>query len=39
LELRPVGGRAGDLLAEHFFTAGCLELGRLAGEASVETRA
>ena len=31
-KLRPVGGRAGDLLAEHFFTPGRLKLGELAGE-------
>jgi hypothetical protein len=27
-----VGGRAGDLLTEHLFASGCLELGKLAGE-------
>jgi hypothetical protein len=29
---QPVGGRAGDLLAEHLFAAGGLELVELAGE-------
>jgi hypothetical protein len=40
-KLQPVGGRPGDLLAQHFFATGRLELGKLAGEvlASVETRA
>ena len=32
LELRPVGGGAGDLLAEHLFAADRLQLGKLAGE-------
>jgi hypothetical protein len=31
-KLRPVGGGAGDLLAEHLFAAGSLQLGKLAGE-------
>jgi hypothetical protein len=31
-ELRPVGGGAGDLLAEHLFAPGRLELGKLAAE-------
>jgi hypothetical protein len=32
LELRPVGGRARDLLAEHFFAPRRLQFGKLAGE-------
>lgn len=32
LKLRPVGGRAGDLLPEHLFAPGSLQLGKLAGE-------
>ena len=32
LKLRAVGGRAGDLLAEHLLASGRLELGKLAGE-------
>jgi len=32
LKLWPVGGRAGDLLAENFLATGCLELGGRAGE-------
>jgi hypothetical protein len=31
-KLWPVGGRAGDLLAEYLLASGCLELGRRAGE-------
>ena len=32
LKLRPVGGGAGDLLAEHLFASSRLELSKLAGE-------
>ena len=32
LKLRPVGGGAGDLLAEYLFASGRLQLGELASE-------
>ena len=31
-KLRPVGGRVGDLLAEHLFAPGRFQLGKLAGQ-------
>jgi hypothetical protein len=31
-KLRPVGGRAGDLLPEHLFASGSLQWGKLAAE-------
>ena len=40
-KLRPVAGRAGDLLAEHLFAPGRFQLGKwlVRSWASVETRA